>query len=586
MPASIFNGTAVKLLKNILKFKDGTTLSSTIAGYLSNLTSDVQAQLNNKSAVDNERTVIWNETDFATLQAGIDYCETLAASAQADTTGVTLILPSRNFLEDVIIRKNVSLRGEGNARVQKITFRPTSAVAGPEANKLSNLNINTLEAYAETAAASGIFNPDFLAGTSLKVENCKLFLGTFNRVFQMQFFNCDFTGGAFTATYCSDVFFVNCIVGSIEWHVNDAASNLPTDYAGGNLQFQNCWVPGTIDLFKDGGSITAYFAAKNTYLYDVIMNGDCEVTAEGSRIATITRLNSNNTFINNEEYGLYKPTTPGDWDVEPEKVNEALDELAGRIGTGDFKADGSVPMTEQLVTVAGDSTEPAIAPTGDSNTGIYFPAANTIGLTTNGVEKHRIDSTGQQHSVVPGDTLLLPAYQARAWGVADSVNLSDVSGTYSRTGTTVTVTVTGHNVLVGHAVYADFTSGTAVDGLFECTAVTDANTFTFTHGTSGSTSGNITLKRATIKASGNISTIARSGTGELIWNFTTAMPDAFYCAQCTASIGAGRVMALWNNSSSGTTDPTAGMTTKYVSTIVFGGGSAQDHTRQCLTVFR
>ena len=28
MPASIFNGTAVKILKNILKYKDGTTLSS------------------------------------------------------------------------------------------------------------------------------------------------------------------------------------------------------------------------------------------------------------------------------------------------------------------------------------------------------------------------------------------------------------------------------------------------------------------------------------------------------------------------------------------------------------------------------
>lgn len=49
MSAAIFNGTSVKVLKNILKFKDGTTLSSTIAGYLANLTSDAQSQLNTLS---------------------------------------------------------------------------------------------------------------------------------------------------------------------------------------------------------------------------------------------------------------------------------------------------------------------------------------------------------------------------------------------------------------------------------------------------------------------------------------------------------------------------------------------------------
>lgn len=48
MPASIFNGSAVKILKNILRFKDGTELSSTTAGHLTGVTSDVQTQLNSK----------------------------------------------------------------------------------------------------------------------------------------------------------------------------------------------------------------------------------------------------------------------------------------------------------------------------------------------------------------------------------------------------------------------------------------------------------------------------------------------------------------------------------------------------------
>lgn len=72
---------------------------------------------------------------------------------------------------------------------------------------------------------------------------------------------------------------------------------------------------------------------------------------------------------------------------------------------------------------------------------------------------------------------------------------ADVAATYSRTLTTVTVTATNHGHIVGHVVYADFTSGTATDGLFTITSVPDANTFTFTHGVSGSTSGNVTLKR-------------------------------------------------------------------------------------------
>jgi len=48
MPASIFNGDAVKILKDKLKFKDGTEITSTEAGYLAGTTSDIQTQLDAK----------------------------------------------------------------------------------------------------------------------------------------------------------------------------------------------------------------------------------------------------------------------------------------------------------------------------------------------------------------------------------------------------------------------------------------------------------------------------------------------------------------------------------------------------------
>ena len=67
-----------------------------------------------------------------------------------------------------------------------------------------------------------------------------------------------------------------------------------------------------------------------------------------------------------------------------------------------------------------------------------------------------------------------------------------LSGTYSRTGTTITVTATAHGMNVGEKVELDFTSGTAVDGIY--TIVTTAtNSFTVTSAASGTTSGNVTL---------------------------------------------------------------------------------------------
>jgi hypothetical protein len=43
---------------------------------------------------------------------------------------------------------------------------------------------------------------------------------------------------------------------------------------------------------------------------------------------------------------------------------------------------------------AGSNTAPAITPSGDTNTGIFFPAADTIGFSGGGVEGFRLNSDG------------------------------------------------------------------------------------------------------------------------------------------------------------------------------------------------
>jgi hypothetical protein len=163
----------------------------------------------------------------------------------------------------------------------------------------------------------------------------------------------------------------------------------------------------------------------------------------------------------------------------------------------------------------------------DSNTGIFFPAADTIAFSEGGVEVGRFDSNAN-FLFNSGYGSAAIAYGCRAWVNFQGNANTSLSGTYSQSGTTVTVTATAHGLSQGNAVYADITTGTGVDGVYTVATVTDANTFTYTAGTSLTTSGNITLTRNTIRASGNVSSIADIATGEYIINFTTAMPDANY----------------------------------------------------------
>ena len=54
----------------------------------------------------------------------------------------------------------------------------------------------------------------------------------------------------------------------------------------------------------------------------------------------------------------------------------------------------TVDTSQRTAFVAGTAALPAITTTGDTNTGIFFPAADTIAFTEGGVESMRIDSSG------------------------------------------------------------------------------------------------------------------------------------------------------------------------------------------------
>ena len=140
-----------------------------------------------------------------------------------------------------------------------------------------------------------------------------------------------------------------------------------------------------------------------------------------------------------------------------------------------------------------------------------------------------------------------PIFGVRAWVNFNGTTSADIGGTYSRTGTTVTViTSVAHGLIVGHKVFLDFTSGGAADGAFVVTAITSSTIFTVTHGTSGTIpSGNVTLSRRLINASGNVANVSYLGVGEYAVNFTVALPNANYArcgfANFTSSATAGFV---------------------------------------------
>lgn len=117
------------------------------------------------------------------------------------------------------------------------------------------------------------------------------------------------------------------------------------------------------------------------------------------------------------------------------------------------------------------------------------------------------------------------------------VNFNGVAqtGTYTRTGNTVTVTMTAHGMTTGFAAGVSILTGTASNGTFVVTVV-DANTFTYTDPVSGSTSGNIRMNTY-MRYWRNLLGILDNGAGDYTVEFFTALPTANYVVGLTAGGG-------------------------------------------------
>ena len=171
-----------------------------------------------------------------------------------------------------------------------------------------------------------------------------------------------------------------------------------------------------------------------------------------------------------------------------------------------------------------------------------FIVPNSVGLLlTNGVRVEWLNSfiyfANEGIKGVQGATGRSGSGQTRLKlsGVSGTFSSSEIiyqledsfkSGTYARSGTTVTVTRNDHGLSNGDVVYADFISGSGTDNYYTIANVA-TNTFELTDSASGTTSGNVTYKKA--DAYGTITT--NDGTyllinGKGVGEFTTGVPIA------------------------------------------------------------
>ena len=69
------------------------------------------------------------------------------------------------------------------------------------------------------------------------------------------------------------------------------------------------------------------------------------------------------------------------------------------------------------------------------------------------------------------------------------------TGTYSQSGTTITITSSSHGIAIGELLKFNFSSGQAVTGVYTVISVANANTLTVTSTKSATTSGNVSIDR-------------------------------------------------------------------------------------------
>lgn len=150
------------------------------------------------------------------------------------------------------------------------------------------------------------------------------------------------------------------------------------------FQSSSFWGDGDIAYFGDGQDLLIFHNSTDSIIRD---NGTGDLYIEGGNRIRLT----NPTGI--ETYGVFNQ----DGAVELYHDNVKKFETSG-IGVsvfGGVSASGVSTFSGGVIVAAGSAGAPSISPTGDSNTGIFFPDGDTVSIGEGGTEVVRVHSLGR-----------------------------------------------------------------------------------------------------------------------------------------------------------------------------------------------
>jgi hypothetical protein len=232
----------------------------------------------------------------------------------------------------------------------------------------------------------------------------------------------------------------------------------------------------------------------------------------------------------------------GDGDVTPGKLSNS--------DFGDFTVSSGVATIDNNAITTAKIADANVTPAKLSNSdfGAFTVASGIATLDDNSVTTSKITDANITAPKLSGEQSgSAPIYGTRAWVNFNAQSTANIGGTYTRTAsTTVTVdTSSDHGLIVGNAVYLDFTVGTGTapfDGLYVVASIVDSNTFTVVSSIATTSTGTVSLLRKTIRGSGNVANVSAAysgatvasppasdqsaGNGFYVVNFMVAMPDS------------------------------------------------------------